>query len=498
MALILAHDLGTSGDKASLYDPEGRLLASTFGGYATDYGPGGKAEQDPNAWWQSLATTTRGLLQQAARSAGEVGCISFSGQMQSAVLLDAAGELVRPAIIWADSRAQAECALLVERVGLERAYTITGHRLSPTYTLAKCMWVRAQEPDAWSRVRSVLVAKDYLAYRLTGRMATDPSDASGTNAFDQQEQRWSEELLQAAGIETALFPEIVPSTTVLGGLTADAAAATGLATGTPVVIGGGDGPCANLGAGVVGPEDGAYTYLGSSAWISLATDEPLHDPAMRFMTFDHVVPGRFAPTATMQAGGAALDWIGEIVVPGGGPDRLGRLVAEAGGVEAALEGLLFLPYLLGERSPLWDPRARGAFVGLARHHRVAHLVRAVLEGVAFNLRSCLLAFEENGRPIPALDAIGGGARSDTWLQILADVWGRPVRRRSLVDEANSLGAAVVGGVAIGILPSFDVAASLSEVGRVFEPDQARHARYSERYEHFSDGYRRLRTLFQVL
>ncbi|MBA2449826.1 MAG: xylulokinase [Chloroflexi bacterium] len=496
--MILAHDLGTSGDKASLYDGEGRLLASTFAGYATDYGPGGRAEQDPADWWQAVTTATRELLERASLRAKHIGGLSFSGQMQSAVLLDGGGEPVRPAIIWADSRAQAECAALLEGVGLERAYAITGHRLSPTYTLAKCMWVRGNERQAWSRVRAVLLAKDYLAYRLTGLMATDPSDASGTNAYDQVERRWSDELLEAAGIEATLFPEIVPSTTVLGGVTAEAAAATGLVEGTPVVMGGGDGPCANLGAGVIGPADGAYTYLGSSAWISLATDAPLHDPQMRFMTFDHVVPGRFAPTATMQAGGASLEWIGEIVAPGGGPDRLARLVADAGEVQAAFDGLLFLPYLLGERSPLWDPRARGVFVGLARHHRAAHLVRAVLEGVAFNLRSCLLAFEENGRPIPALDAIGGGARSDVWLQILADVWGRPVRRRSLVDEANSLGAAVVGGVATGILPSFEVAGQLSEVGAVFHPEEARHARYGEHYEVFLDAYRRLRTLFHPL
>jgi xylulokinase len=498
MALILAHDLGTSGDKASLYDADGQLLASTTVAYATDYGPGGKAEQDPYAWWEAVATTSRHLLALSGRRATDVGCVSFSGQMQSAVLLDGVGEPVRPAIIWADTRAQAECAQLVERVGLERAYAITGHRLSPTYTLAKCMWVRDHEPEAWSRARWVLLAKDYVGYRLTGQMATDPSDASGTNAYDQVAQRWSEELLEAARLDAMLLPRIVPSTTVLGGISTDAAAATGLLEATPVVIGGGDGPCANLGAGVVGPADGAYTYLGSSAWISLASDAPLHDPAMRFMTFDHVVPGRFAPTATMQAGGASLEWIGDIVMADREPDGRARLVAAAAEVEAALDGLLFLPYLLGERSPLWDPRARGVFVGLARHHGPAHLARAVLEGVAFNLRSCLLALEETGRPIATLDAIGGGARSDVWLQILADVWDRPIRRRSLVDEANSLGAAILGGVATGILPSFEVAGRLSEVGRTFEPSEGRHLRYAERYELFLDAYQRLQPLFQVL
>jgi xylulokinase len=495
MALVLAHDLGTTGDKASLYDESGRLVASTSAGYATDYGADGKAEQDTDAWWAAVGRATRELIEAAGRPLSDVACICLSGQMSGAVLVDEAGRPVRPAIIWADTRAQAECDRLIERVGMERCYAITGHRLNATYTLEKCMWVRAHEPEAWSRTRRVLMVKDHVTFRLTGRTATEPSDASGTNAFDQVRHEWSDELLEAAGIGRTLFPEIVDSTTVLGGVTEAAAAEMGLLAGTPVVIGGGDGPCANVGAGVVSAAAGAYTYLGSSAWVSIATDEPLRDGRMRSMTFDHVVPGLFAPTATMQAGGASLEWLGDLVAAGPAPGALDRLVEAAAGVEAATEGLFFLPYLLGERSPHWNPRARGVFFGLGKHHGAAHLARAVLEGVAFNLLSCLAAFEENGRPVPTVDAIGGGARSDVWLQVIADVWGRPVRRRSLVDEANSLGAAIVGGVGVGLFPDFGVAERFSEVGRVFKPDAARHTAYAARYPTFLEAYERLRPLF---
>ena len=491
--MILAHDLGTTGDKAALYSAEGALVAATTERYPTAYGSGGRVEQDPDDWWAATAAATRALLARADVRPQEIACVSFSGQMMGAVLLDAAGEPVRPALIWADTRSTAQCDRLVERIGMQRGYQLIGHRLNPTYSLTKAMWVREHEPEAFARTRHIVLAKDYVAFRLTGELATDPSDASSTNAFDQGAGRWSDELLAAAEIDRGLFSEVVPSTTVLGGVTAQAARETGLAAGTPVVLGGGDGPCAALGAGVISAESGAYAYLGSSSWVSMAAAAPLHDPAMRTMTFNHVVPGAYVPTATMQAGGASLEWISEIL-----EERPAALGDAAAGVEAAGEGLLFLPHLLGERSPYWNPDARGAFIGLQRHHGRAHLARAVLEGVAMNLRTGLEAFEEMGARIETVDAIGGGAASDTWLQVLADVWGKEVRRRSLVDEANALGAAVVGGVGVGLFADFGVAPGFSAVGAAFAPDPERHERLSARYAQFLDAYRRLETLFDAL
>ena len=331
--MIISHDLGTTGDKATLVSNDGEVLAAVTSSYGTDFGPRGKAEQDPEDWWTALCAATQDLLRQASVRAEDIEVVSFSGQMMGAVLLDQAGAPVRPAIIWADTRSVAQTATLVDRVGMAEGYKITGHRLNPTYSLSKIMWVRDQEPEVFARARTVVLAKDFVAYRLTGVLATDPSDASSTNAYDQAAGEWSTELIEAADLPRSLFPDIVPSTAVIGPVTAEAARATGLMAGTPVVMGGGDGPMGALGAGIIAPESGAYAYLGSSSWVSVAADAPLHDPQMRSMTFNHVLPGRYVPTATMQAGGASLEWVIDVLAPGQ-EDRYERLLAEAADVSA--------------------------------------------------------------------------------------------------------------------------------------------------------------------
>jgi xylulokinase len=494
--MLVAHDLGTTGDKASLHDDTGRLVRSVTVRYPTHYGPGGVVEQDPDHWWQAFGTANRRLLEEAGVPASEVAGLAISGQMMGLVLLDAQHQPLRSSIIWADTRSTRECADLLTRLDPQEAYATLGHRLNPTYSLTKLMWVRDNEPELFAATSRVCLAKDYVVARLTGVLATDPSDASSTNAYDQRAGRWSADVLAAAGIPVGLFPDVVPSTTVVGTVTAEAAPATGLLAGTPVVMGGGDGPMAAVGAGVVGPSDGAYAYLGSSSWVSMSSDAPLLDlPEMRTMTFDHVVPGQFVPTATMQAGGASLEWIADLLAGTEDVGRFDRLVTAAGEVTDG-DDLYFLPYLLGERSPHWNPRARGAFVGLARRHGPAHLTRAVLEGVAFNLGTCVEAFRSHGAPVDRVDAIGGGAASDVWLQMLADVWGATVRRRTVVEEANSLGAAVTAGVGVGLLSDFTGAGALSEVVATFEPDPARHAVYAARHERFTDAYRRLEGWFE--
>lgn len=491
--MIIAHDLGTTGNKASLHHDDGRLVTSVTVGYPAHFASGGIAEQDPHDWWNAVAEATRALLQRAAVDAASVTGLIVSGQMMGAVLLDGAGEPVRPAIIWADTRAGAQVRQLSVALGEERAYALLGHRLNPTYSVEKVMWVRENEPDVWRRVRRFCVAKDYIVLRLTGRLATDRSDASGTNAYDQHAGTWSSEVLAAADLDASLFPEIVDSVTVVGSLTSDAASTLGLTTNVRVVMGGGDGPMAAVGSGVVAPSDGAYVCLGTSSWISFASPTPLLDPHMRTFTFDNVVPGSYVPTATMQAGGASLQWIAEALSPDPAHPETGRLTAEAGAT-LDTDGLYFLPYLLGERSPHWDPDARGAFVGISRHHTRAHLVRAVLEGVAFNLRACLDAFRDAGAEIDRIDAVGGGAQSDVWLSILADVWGVPVRRRTVVEEANSLGAAVTAAVGLG-LADFSAARALSEVTAEFVPDAGRHEAYAARAPRFGEAYTALAPWF---
>jgi len=492
--MIIAHDLGTTGDKASLHEDGGRLVAAVTERYGTRFAAGGVAEQDPADWVRAVAAATRRLLAETGTAPDAVRAVSFSGQMMGAVLLDAAFRPVRPALIWADHRSTRQADRLNEALGAGDAYRLLGHRVHPTYSLAKILWVRDHEPDVFARVAHVCLAKDYAVHWLTGRLVTDPSDASSTNAYDQRAGTWSDRVLSAADLDPALFPEIVPATTVAGELSAERAAETGLRPGTPVVLGGGDGPLAALGAGIIDPSDGAYAYLGSSSWISLSAAGPLHDPAMRTMTFDHVVPGRYVPTATMQAGGASLEWAADVLRPEAGERRFEELTAEA--ADADTTGLYFLPHLLGERSPYWNAAARGVFLGLARHHGRAEMARAVLEGVAFNLLTCVLAFREAGHPVDRVDAIGGGAASDLWLRILADAWGATVRRRTVEEEANSLGAAITGAVGAGLVPGFEVARDLSEVTAEFEPDPARHAAYRERHASFLDAYRRLEPWFE--
>lgn len=491
--MIVAHDLGTTGNKASLHDEAGATLATLTVDYPANFASGGVAEQDPEHWWEAVGAATRGLLERAGVPGSAVTGVGMSGQMMGAAFLGADHQPVRPALIWADHRSTAQADRLLAEVSQEEAYPRLGHRIHPTYTLPKMMWVRDNEPDVWARTRHVCVAKDFVVHRLTGTLVTDPSDASGTDAFDQTTGAWSPRLLDAAGIAPGLLPPVVDSTTVVGGLTPAAAAHTGLLPGTPVVLGGGDGPMAAVGAGVITPADGAYVCLGSSSWISASTTEPLHDPAMRSMTFNHVVPGYFVPTATMQAGGASLSWVMSLLGRAG--SGYAELLQEAAGAPAADEGLFFLPYLLGERSPHWNAAAAGTFAGLQRHHAAGHLVRAVLEGVAFNLRTCIDAFTENGIPVEAVDVIGGGAGSDVWMQVLADVWQVPVRRRTIVSEANSLGAAVTTAVGLGLVDDFGVARTLSTTTAEFLPDPARREVSRAQHEIFSDAYDRLEPWF---
>lgn len=488
--LILAHDLGTTGNKASLFDAAGHLVASAFAPYETDYPRPGWAEQDPNAWWNAVCSTTQEMLRTCGHRAGDIQVISFSGQMMGCTPVDASGKPLRSSIIWADQRAEAQAAMLAQRLGRDRVYEITGHRASSSYTAAKMAWLRDHEPDVFQRTHKVLQAKDYVAYQLTGHYATDYSDASGTNLFDLRRRCWSPEILGALELDPGLLPPALPSAEVIGTVTRDAAVQTGLAAGTPVTIGGGDGACATAGAGVVRPAD-AYNYIGSSSWISFVSREPLYDPRQRTFTFAHLDPAYVFPTGTMQCAGGSYDWL-ERLLRGGGSTRLyEEMEALAADVEPGAEGLVFLPYLIGERSPHWNPHARGAFVGLTMAHGRGEMARAVLEGVALNLRIILDAFREQGAELSALRLIGGGARSPLWRQILADVFGLPVLRPQLLVEATSLGAAIAGGVGIGLYPGYQVAADLVQVTPGEEPDPATTARYEELYGVFRETYEAL-------
>ncbi|HOB06242.1 MAG TPA: FGGY-family carbohydrate kinase [Propionibacteriaceae bacterium] len=474
--MLIAHDLGTSGDKASLYALDGTLVASVTESYPTSYGPGTESEQDPQLWWRAVVTSTRRLLADSHTAPEAIAGICVGGTMMAVVCLDASGEVLRPAMIWSDQRAAAQAERLRATVGDETGYAITGNRLAATYNLPKLMWLAEHEPDVMARTYRAVGHKDAINARLTGIIATDVTDASSTAAYDLAANTWSDELIAAAGVESRLMPLVVPSTSVLGNLTRKAADELGLTTATQVIAGGGDGPMAAAGAGCVVPGDPGYVCLGTSAWYSRTTSAPVLDPLQRSFTLAHVIPDLYVPTATTQAGAGTLEWLRDSIAP---DMAIKDLVAEGLGTHAAGTGLFFLPYLTGERSPWWNPHASGVMAGLRRTHGRAELARAVLEGVGYGLALCMEPLVRPGEPV---DVVGGGSDSDGWLALLADIWDRPVRRRSVTAGATSLGVAATGLVGLGAL-EFGQAPGLSTIEAEFLPTAAavRHREHQERF-----------------
>jgi xylulokinase len=502
--LILAHDLGTTGDKATLFDAQGNVRASSSYGYGTEYPRSNWVEQDPEDWWQAFCVATRKLLETARVTPGEIACIVFSGQMMGAVAVDRQARPLRNAIIWADTRASAEAQVLIDAVSMETAYSITGHRASASYTGEKIMWIRKHQPEIYRQTYKFLHAKDFIAARLTGHFVTDYSDASGTNLYDLQTKDWSPELLAAAGLDRDVLPELHASTDVIGEVTRLSADASGLAPGTPVVIGGGDGSCAAAGAGVV-CDGSAYNYIGTSSWIGIATKEPVYDPDMRTFTFAHLLPDMYTPTGSMQAAGGSYQWVRDNLCAEemDAAGKLGLSSYELMNLQVmksqpGANGLLFFPYLLGERSPRWNSNARGAFFGLTMSHTRADMIRATLEGVTFNLRVILEAFQRQGVQIQSMRMIGGGANGGVWRQIMADIFGMPVQRPALLAEATSFGAALAGGIGVGLYPSWDLAERLTPIVDTAYPTPDLKPLYDRMYAIFNRSYEAFVPLYEDL
>ena len=488
---ILSHDLGTTGNKAHLFDAKGTLIGSAFAGYPTDYPRANWAEQNPNDWWEAVCSTTRQLLSETQVDANEIAAVGFSGQMMGCVPIDTEGNVLRPCIIWADQRAQDQADQIATACGADAVYTSSGHRPSPAYSAAKILWLRDEEPETYSQTACFLQPKDYIIYRLTGEKATDYSDASGTLLFDLESRRWNDSFLKALDIPPSCLPKLHRSDEVIGTVTASAASATGLATGTPVVIGGGDGACASVGAGVVNPGE-TYCYIGSSAWISMSSSRPILDPQARTFTFHHLHPETFCPMGTMQAAGGARDWAWHLLQE----DNL-DLDAAAEAVPPSANGLLFLPYLLGERSPHWNPLARGSFVGLAMPHQKPELARAVLEGVALNLRLILDTLAAQVPNIETVRLIGGGGKSNLWPQILADCFKRPIQQLELNSEATAWGAAVAAGVAVNLY-EWQTASQGARIAKTIDPTPNGIAIYDELVEIYADTYTALEPIYERL
>ena len=490
--LVLAHDLGTTGNKAVLVDEDGQLVDTAFASYRTARPAPLAAEQNPADWWRAVVRCTRILLQNDETRRSRLVAVGFSGHMNGVLLVDEAGTPVRPALIHADIRAQQQCERLRLSIGEERYYTITGNRIAPFYSLPKLMMVLERERDLVQRARWMLQCKDYCVGRLTGRWGgTDPSDASLTGVYDVNRLRWSEEVVEASGIPARLLPEVVPSTEVVGRVSREASRTTGLPEGLPVVLGAGDGACATVGAGVVETGE-SYTYIGGTAWISCLRERFTPDPYMRLTTLMAAQPHRRVQFGTVQSAGSAWDWFVRQFGRGMGTARLQE---EASGVPPGSGGLIFLPYLSGERAPIWNPHAKGIFFGLQLHHTRAHLARAVLEGVAYALASILQVMREHGATSGSVRVVGGGTRSDLWMRILADVYGCPIEIPQHAESSTALGAAVIAGVGVGLFESFAVAKRIAAAERRIVPEEGTRAVYMRLKVHDRHLYEAVKTLF---
>ena len=455
MGHVLGIDVSTTATKAVLIDESGAVRGVGASEYGYEVPQPLWSEQEPRLWWDGAVAAIQSVLSSTGVPGDDVAAVGLTGQMHGAVLLDEAGEVLRPAILWNDQRTGAECDVIRFAVGPERLISITGNDALTGFTAPKLVWVRDHEPDVWGRIAHVLLPKDYLRFRLTGDYSLDKADGSGTILFDLAARDWSREVLDALEIDPGWMPPTYEGPTVTGSITAGAAAATGLRAGTPVIAGGGDQAANAVGVGAV--EEGTVALsLGTSGVIFATTNRPLFEAGGRVHAFCHAVPDRWHMMSVMLSAAGSLRWFRDALAPG---MEFSDLVAPAADVPAGSDGLVFLPYLTGERSPHPDPRARGAFVGLTVAHDRRHMTRAVLEGVAFGLRDGLDLMIGAGMPAPSqIRASGGGIVSELWRQILADVLGAEIATVN-TSEGAAYGAGLLAAVGAGWYPSVEAAAT---------------------------------------
>ena len=484
MGLVLGIDASTTATKAVLVDEAGVVRGIGTAEYAFSVPRPLWSEQEPRLWWDGTVAAIRAVLASTGTSGADVVAIGLTGQMHGAVLLDSAGDVLRPAILWNDQRTGAECDAIRRAVGPERLIAITGNDALTGFTAPKLVWVRDHEPDVWRRIAHVLLPKDYVRFRMTGDYAVDKADGAGTLLFDLAARDWSAEVLAALAIDPAWMPRTWEGPEITGLVSAGAAELTGLRPGTPVVAGGGDQAANAVGVGAVVAGRMALS-LGTSGVVFATTERPLFEPAGRVHAFCHAVPGRWHMMSVMLSAAGSLRWLRDAVAP---DVSFGDLVAQAAEVPAGSGGLWFLPYLSGERSPHPDPLARGAFVGLTLAHDRRHLTRAVLEGVAFGLRDGLDLMVAAGMPAPdQIRASGGGTASDLWRQILADVLDAEIATVNTTEGA-AYGAGLLAAVGAGWYASVEDAASALVTATPVAAPGPDAPRYAEAHAIYRDLY----------
>ena len=494
MAFLLGIDVGTSGTKTVLFDEAGKALASATVEYPLLTPNPGWTEQDPDDWWNATVSTIKDVLGQSQVDASEIKGIGLSGQMHGSVFMDENNKVIRPAILWNDSRTADACDEITQTIGADKLIELASNPALTGFTAPKAVWMKNNEPDNFKRTRTLFLPKDYVRFRLTGEIAMEVSDGSGTLLCNVKDRSWSNEILDALGIPREWMPKLYESTDICGTITGEIAALTGLKEGTPVVGGGADNACGATGTGVV-VEGRVLSSLGTSGVILAPSSRPDTDPQGRAHTFCHSAANMWYLMGVVLSAGMSLRWYRDVIADSEraqgqkeGRDPYDVLTDLANEAPVGSEGLIFLPYLTGERTPLKDPYARGGFIGMTIRHQRSHLIRSVLEGITFAMRDSIEIFRSLGVEIKEIRATGGGAKSPFWKQLQADIYGCEIATIGS-DQGPAFGAAIMAGVGSSVYNSIPEACdAIIEVVERTEPNAARAKEYDDYYEVYHSLY----------
>lgn len=497
---LMGIDIGTSACKVAVFDRQGQVLASASGDYPVYYPREGWAEQDPEEWWSAVCGAVRQVLKKADVRPEEIAGVGIDGQSWSAIAIDKDGKVLTNTPIWMDTRAQSICDRLNEDIGADEVFRVAGNSLQPSYTTAKILWYKENLPEVYRKTHKILQSNSYIAFKLTGQISQDLSQGYGLHCFDMRTGQWDEEMCKKMGIPREFLPEIVPSDQIIGTVTKKAAEESGLAEGTPVAAGGLDAACGTLGAGVIHAGE-TQEQGGQAGGMSICMEQYQADPHL-ILGF-HVIPGKWLLQGGTTGGGGVMRWFERefadyerLMKEQTGVSSLDQLNEIAEKVDPGCDGLVFLPYMAGERSPIWDPHAKGVFYGLDFSKTKGHMVRACMEGVAFSLRHNLETAEKAGAEADILRAMGGSANSLLWTQIKSDITGKAMAVPAS-DTATTLGAALLAGVGTGFYEDYEEAVSQTvKVTRIHHPDPEKKAVYDKNYETYLELYRSLSGLMK--
>lgn len=498
--LLLGIDIGTSACKIAVFEKNGTVIAAGTGDYPVYYPQPGWAEQNPDEWWTAVCETIKTLLEKNHIDAQEIAGVGIDGQSWSAIPIDKEGNVLANTPIWMDTRAQDICDRINREIGEKNIFALTGNSLQPSYTTAKILWYKENLPQMYEKIDKILQSNAFIAYRLTDALSHDMSQGYGVHCFDMKNGCWNDEMCEKMGIPRSFLPELVPSHQVVGTVTPKAAEKTGLAVGTPVVAGGLDAACGTLGAGVIHVGE-TQEQGGQAGGMSICIEEYAADP--RLIMGAHVVPGQWLLQGGTVGGGGVMRWFEKEfagyereIADRVGKSSLDQLNEIAQETPPGSDGVVFLPYMAGERSPIWDPNAKGVYYGLDFNKTKGHMVRAAMEGVAFSLKHNLDIAEDTGAKVEELRAMGGSANSLLWTQIKSDITGKPIVVPSS-DTATTLGAVILAGVGVGVYKDFEEAVHMTvKLTRRHEPDMEKHRLYQKNYETYLELYKSLKGLMK--